>query len=61
MVMGAQEAEGAEGDERAEVAEAAHETDLAAIYIVSYGQSTMRIGYMALWGFGAKCLSGWSG
>ena len=31
----------------------------AAIYLMLDGQDTTGIGYMALWGFGAKCLSGW--
>ena len=42
-------------------AEGAEEDEGAAIYIVLDGQDTTVIGYMALWGFGAKCLSGWSG
>ena len=42
------------------------EAELAATHILSYGQNTMGIGYMALWGFGAKCRTGldeaeWSG
>ena len=46
--MGAEGAEGAEG---------------AAIYIMLDGQDTTGIGYMAVWGFGAKCWTGveWSG
>ena len=31
----------------------------AAIYLMLDGQDTTGIGYMALWGLGAKCLSGW--
>ena len=27
--------------------------------ILLYGLDTMGIGYMAIWGFGAKCLTGW--
>ena len=30
----------------------------AAVYIMLDGQDTTVIGYLALWGFGAKCLSG---
>ena len=33
----------------------------AAIYLMLDGQDTTGIGYMALWGFGAKCVTGWSG
>ena len=30
----------------------------AAIYLILDGYDTTGIGYMALWGFGAKCVSG---
>ena len=52
--MGAEEAMGAEG---------AEEDEGAAIYILLDGYDTMGIGYIALWGFRAKCWSGveWSG
>ena len=46
---------GAEGAERVEGAE---EEKGAAIYMLFDGYDTMGIGYMALWGFGAKCVSG---
>ena len=46
---------GAEGAERVEGAE---EEKGAAIYMLLDGYDTMGIGYMALWGFGAKCVSG---
>ena len=36
----------------------AEEDEGAAMYIVLDGYDTLGIGYMALWGFGAKCLSG---
>ena len=39
----------------------AEEDKGAAIYLMLDGQDTTGIGYMALWGFGAKCRSGWSG
>ena len=45
-------------------AEGAEEDEGAAMYILLDGYDTMGIGYIALWGFGAKCLSGvgeWSG
>ena len=42
-------------------AEGAEEDEWAAIYILFDGYDTMGIGYMAVWGFGAKCLSGWTG
>ena len=51
-------AEGAEGVSGAEEAE---EDEGAAMYILLDGYDTMGIGYIALWGFGAKCLTGWSG
>ena len=31
------------------------------LYILWYVLNTMGIGYMALWGYGAKCWTGWSG
>ena len=46
---------GAEGAERVEGAE---EEKGAAIYMLLDGYDTMGIGYMALWGFGAKCVRG---
>ena len=48
--MGAVGAEGAEG---------AEEDEGAAMYILLDGYDTMGIGYIALWGFGAKSGSGW--
>ena len=39
----------------------AEEDKGAAIYLMLDGQDTTGIGYRALWGFGAKCVSGWSG
>ena len=45
----------AEGAEGGEVVKG------AAIYLILDGLDTTGIGYMALWSFGAKCLSGWSG
>ena len=59
--MGSKGAIGAEDDERAEGAEGfegAEEDEGAALYILLDGQDTMGIGYMALWGLGAKCWSG---
>ena len=53
--MGAEEAMGSEGVMGAE------EDKGAAIYFMLDGQDTTGIGYMALWGFRAKCLSGWMG
>ena len=49
--MGAEGTEGTEEDEG------------ASIYILLDGLDTMGIGYMALWGFGAKCWTGldWTG
>ena len=40
-------------------AEGAEEDEGAAIYILLDGYDTMGIGYIALWGFGAKSGSGW--
>ena len=45
-------AEGAEGVSGAEEAE---EDEGAAMYILLDGYDTMGIGYIALWGFRAKC------
>ena len=41
----------------------AEEDEDAAIHLLLDGYDTMGIGYMALWGFGAKCWTGveWSG
>ena len=50
--MGAVGAEGAEG---------AEEDEGAAMYILLDGYDTLGIGYMALWGFGAKSGTGWMG
>ena len=50
--------EGAEGVSGAEEAE---EDEGAATYILLDGYDTMGIGYIALWGFGAKCWLEWSG
>ena len=54
--MGAEGAEGAMGSEGVMRAE---EDKGAAIYLILDGLDTTGIGYMALWSFGAKCLSGW--
>ena len=48
-------------DTGGEVAEGADMTDVAFILILSYGLNTMGIGYMALWVFGAKYVSGQDG
>ena len=57
--MGAEGAEGAMGSEGVMGAE---EDKGAAIYLILDGVDTTGIGYMALWGFGAKCrMSEWSG
>ena len=53
--IGADWALGAEG---AMGAEGAEEDEGAAIYILLDGYDTMGIGYIALWGFGAKSGSG---
>ena len=50
--MGSKGAIGAEG---AEEDEGAEQDEGAAIYIMLDGQDTMGTGYMALWGFRAKC------
>ena len=39
----------------------AEEDEGAAIYIVLDGYDTMGIGYMTLWGLGAKCGTGLNG
>ena len=49
------------GVEGAIGAEGAEEDEGAAIYILLDGYDTMGIGYIALWGFGAKSGTGWSG
>ena len=61
--MRAEGAQGAERAEGAEGAEGAEEDEGAAIYILLDGYDTMGIGYIALWGFGAKSGTGveWSG
>ena len=53
--MGAEGAEGAMGSEGVMRAE---EDRGAAIYSMLDGYDTTGIGYMAVWGFGAKCWSG---
>ena len=53
--IGADWAIGAEG---AMGAEGAEEDEGAAIYILLDGYDTMGIGYIALWGFGAKSGTG---
>ena len=60
--LGAEGAMGAEGAEWAEGVEGAEEDEGDAIFILLDGYDTMGIGYMALWGFRAKCrMDGWSG
>ena len=59
--LGAEGAMGAEGAEWAEGVEGAEEDEGDAIFILLDGYDTMGIGYIALWGFGAKCRSGWMG
>ena len=52
------------GAEGAEGVEGAEEDEGDAIFILLDGYDTMGIGYMALWGFGAKCRGGvgeWTG
>ena len=56
--MGAEGAEGAMGSEGVMRAE---EDKGAAIYLILDGYDTTGKGYMALWGFGAKCWTGRSG
>ena len=58
---GAMGAEGAEGAMGSEGVIGGEEDKGAAIYLMLDGQDTTGIGYMALWGFRAKCRSGWSG
>ena len=52
---GAMGADGAEGAEGVDGAEEAEEDEGAAMYILLDGYDTIGIGYIALWGFGAKC------
>ena len=52
---GAIGADGAEGSEGVDGAEEAEEDEGAAMYILLDGYDTMGIGYIALWGFRAKC------
>ena len=52
---------GAEGAMGSEGIMGAKEDEEAAIHISLDGYDTMGIGYMALWVFWAKCVSGWSG
>ena len=59
--IGADWAIGAEGAMGAEGAEGAEEDEGDAIFIVLDGYDTMGIGYMALWGFRAKCGTGVDG
>ena len=56
--LGAEGAMGAEGAEGAEGVEGAEEDEGDAIFMLLDGYDTMGIGYVAVWGFGAKCLSG---
>ena len=57
LAIGAEGAEGAMGSEGVMGAE---EDRGAAIYLMLDGQDTTGIGYMALWGFAAKCrMDGW--
>ena len=59
--IGAIGAEGAEDNEGAERCEGAEEDEGDAIFILLDGYDTMGIGYMALWGFRAKCGTGVDG
>ena len=59
--IGADLALGAEGAMGAEGAEGAEEDEGDAIFILLDGYDTMGIGYMALWGFRAKCGTGVDG
>ena len=59
--LGAEGAMGAEGAEWAEGVEGAEEDEGDAIFILLDGYDTMGIGYMALWGFRAKCGTGVDG
>ena len=54
-------AEGAMGAEGAEWAEGVEGAEGDAIFILLDGYDTMGIGYMALWGFRAKCGTGVDG
>ena len=53
--LGAEGAMGAEGAEGAEGVEGAEEDEGDAIFMLLDGYDTMGIGYVAVWGFGAKC------
>ena len=53
--MGAEGAEEDEGVIWAEGVEGAEEDEWAVIYILLDSYDTMGIGYVAVWGFGAKC------
>ena len=57
--LGADWVRGAEAAMGAEGAMGAEEDEGAAIYILLDGYDTMGIGYIALWGFGAKSGTGW--
>ena len=59
--IGADWALGAEGAMGAEGAKGAEEDEGDAIFILLDGYDTMGIGYMALWGFRAKCGTGVDG
>ena len=59
--MGAEGAFGSKGAMGAEGAEGAEEDEGDAIFILLDGYDTMGIGYMALWGFRAKCGTGVGG
>ena len=53
--IGSEGAMGADGAEGVDGAEEAEEDERAAMYILLDGYDTMGIGYIALWGFRAKC------
>ena len=59
--IGADWAMGAEGAMGSEGVMGAEEDKGAAIYLMLDGKDTTGIGYMALWGLGAKCWSGVDG
>ena len=59
--IGADWAMGAEGAMGSEGVMGAEEDKGAAIYLMLDGQDTTGIGNIAVWGFGAKCWSGWTG
>ena len=59
--IGADWAMGAEGAQESEGVMGAEEDKGAAIYSMLDGQDTTGIGYMAVWGFIAKCWSGGDG